>query len=53
MFSIIFHSKQNQKSYYPIIDDNFQLITFLLAYVSMKFKRQYIHNIFQSNAIKF
>ena len=45
--------KQNHKSYYPIINDSFQLITFLLAHVSMKFNSQYIHNIFQSNAIKF
>ena len=45
--------KQNHKSYYPIIDDNFQLITFLLAHVSTKFKRQYIHNIFQSTVIMF
>ena len=45
--------KQNHKSYYPIINDNFQLITFLLAHVSMKFKRQYIHNILQSNVIMF
>ena len=45
--------KQNHKSYYPIIDDNFQLITFLLAHVSMKFKCQYICNIFQSNVIMF
>ena len=45
--------KQNHKSYYPIIDDNFQLITFLLAHANTKFKRQYIRNIFKSNAIKF
>ena len=59
MFKFLFCSqlfplrKQNHKSYYPIIDDNFQLITFLLAHVSTKFKRQYIHNIFQSNVIMF
>ena len=45
--------KQNHKSYYPIINDNFQLITSLLAHASTKFKRQYICNIFQSNVIMF
>ena len=45
--------KQNHKSYSPIIDNNFQLITFLLAHVSTKFKCQYIRNIFQSNVIMF
>ena len=59
MFKFLFCSqlfpfrKQNHKSYYPIIDDNFQLITFLLAHVSTKFKRQHICNIFQSNVIMF
>ena len=59
MFQFLFCSqlfpfrKQNHKLYYPIIDDNFQLITFLLFHVSTKFKCQYIHNIFQSNVIMF
>ena len=59
MFKFLFCShlfpfrKQNHKLYYPIINDNFQLMTFLLAHVSTKFKCQYICNIFQSNVIMF
>ena len=53
MFTIIFHSKAKPQ----IILSNYQqqssVITSLLAYDSMKFKRQYIRNMFQNHAIKF
>ena len=53
MFTVIFHSKAKPQIVLSNYQRQFSVITSLLAYVNMKFKRQYIHNIFQSNAIKF
>ena len=54
MFTVLFfHSKAKPQIVLSNYRRQSSVITSLLANVNMKFKRQYIHNIFQSNAIKF